>query len=119
MDLGFYKALGGSRAGSGDTGTLLPRGGRRPDRGPEDAAVAGGAFVVQAMATRDGTAARRLRDRLVARGLPAILVEGRAGGGAIYRVRVGRYRERRAADAVARRIREEQGLVTWVLREAT
>jgi cell division septation protein DedD len=119
MDLGFYRALGGSRAGAGAPATLLPGDEPRQERGTGDLPGTGGAFVVQAMATRDGAAARRLRDRLAARGLPAVLVEGRAGGSAIYRVRVGRYRERRAAEAVARRIREEQGLVTWVLREAT
>lgn len=118
MDLSFYRALGGSRAEPGAPAALLPDGGKGPDRGPEEPPGAGGAFVVQAMATRDEAAARRLRDRLAAHGLPAVLVEGRAGGGAIYRVRVGRYRERRAAEAVARRIHEEHGLVTWVLREA-
>ena len=70
------------------------------------------------MATRDAAQARRVRDHLAARGLPAVVFEGRAGTQPIYRVRVGRYRDRPAAEAVIRGLRGERGLSPWILREA-
>ena len=114
-DLSFYSTLGRSRGGPDDApagplvrGSILPG---RPETTP------GGAYVVQALATRDGAAARRLRDRLAARGLPAVLVEGKTADEVVYRVRVGRYRDRAVAESVARRLRDEQRLSPWVLRE--
>jgi cell division septation protein DedD len=112
MDLSFYKALGGGRAQTPREPALSPA--------PRDEAAAApaGAYVVQALATRDGAAARRLRSRLAARGLPATLLESRDAQGPIFRVRVGRYRDRAGAEAVARRARAIPGLDPWVLRES-
>ncbi|MFQ5878478.1 MAG: SPOR domain-containing protein [Acidobacteriota bacterium] len=107
-DLTFYRALGRSRP--------LRSGPRQGIAGaPRDAA---GAWIVQALVTRDRARARALRQRLAARGLPASVARGRADGRTIYRVRVGRYRERSVADLVARRLRSEHGLDPWVLKEA-
>jgi hypothetical protein len=119
-DLSFYRVLGsaGDRhaapptAGAGAPEAIVPRATATSPGNP------GGAYVVQALATRDRAAARRLRDRLAARGLPAAVVEGRAGGSPVYRVRVGRYRERAAAEVVARRTRAVSGASPWVLRES-
>ncbi len=119
-DLSFYRTLEspGDRRGAPPPAegnvpdAVAPRAPASPSGDP------GGAYVVQALATRDRAAARRLRDRLAARGLLVAVVEGRAAGGAVYRVRVGRYRERAAAEAVARGIRAAAGVSPWVLREA-
>jgi cell division septation protein DedD len=113
-DLSFYSTLGPARPGTGAPATPPVQGAAVPGR-PE--APPGGAYVVQALATRDGAAARRLRDRLAARGLPAVLVEGTAAGEAVYRVRVGRYRDREVAESMARRLRDQHRLTPWVLRE--
>lgn len=113
-DLSFYSTLGGGRTGSGaadEPDSIRPTSADRS--GP-----AGGAFVVQALATRDPAEARRMRDRLVARGLPAVLTEERRGRQAIYTVRVGRYADRQGAEAVARALRSVKGVVPWILRDA-
>lgn len=109
VDLSFYKSLGGGPAGREAPGAMATR--------PADDAPPTGAWIVQAMATRDARVARRVRDRLAARGLPATLIEGRDGRGTIWRVRAGRYGDRAGAEAVSRRIRKDLGLESWVLRE--
>lgn len=113
-DLSFYETLGTGRPGAG-AGIDDPAAGRMT--APDPVASGQGAFVVQALATHDPAQARRLRDRLAARGLPAVLSEGRAGRRAIYLVRVGRYAERQGAEAVLRKLRGEKGLTPWILRE--
>jgi cell division protein FtsN len=116
-DLTFYKTLGaspapGRRAASAPTEPTL-----RP--APGDAIVSGSAYVVQALATRDEGQARRLRDRLASHGLPATLQEDDSGGTPIFRVRVGRWKERAPAESVANRLREKEGLEPWVLQESS
>ena len=114
-DLSFYATLEPARPGQRVPPAAPPvRGSILPGR---PATAPGGAFVVQALATRDGAAARRLRDRLAARGLPAVLIEGTSAEEVVYRVRVGRYRDREVAESVARRLRDEQRLSPWVLQE--
>jgi len=109
-DLTFYRTLGdgGPPAGSA---TAAP--GPTPERAP----AAGGAYVVQAFATRDAAAARRVRDRLAARGFPATLSGDRAAPRPVYRVRVGRYRTRAEAEAAARVLRQKHHLSPWILQE--
>jgi cell division protein FtsN len=114
-DLSFYRTLGVQGSTAGRSADEAPREGAGRPAAP---GRAGGAFVVQVLATRDAALAHRLRDRLATRGLPAVVSEGRAGSQPIYRVRVGRYRDRQGADAVVHRLRSEPGLTPWVLREA-
>ena len=114
-DLSFYRTLGatpapGRRGGTGPAEPVL-----RP--APGDAVASGSAYVVQALATRDERQAKRLRDRLAARGLPATVVQDDSGELPIYRVRIGRWRERASAETVAARLREQDGLEPWVLQE--
>ena len=117
-DLTFFRTLGKERpALSGDgpeSGTTRDEtSGRSRDSGGGTS----GAFVVQALATRDGAAARRLRDRLAGRGFPTTVSEDRSGAGAVYRVRVGRYRARAEAEAAARVLRHRDHLSPWILQE--
>jgi cell division septation protein DedD len=84
---------------------------------PGDIVAPVGAYVVQVMATRDRKQAERLHDRLSRRGYPSSIVEDDMPGGAIYRVRIGRWKERGPADAMARTIRDKEGLEPWVLQE--
>jgi cell division septation protein DedD len=114
MDLSFYGALSGAR-GAGAAARPAPS--SLPPAGAEETGPTG-AWVVQALATRDERLARRLIRRLAGRGLPATLVEGTDGRNAIWRVRVGRYRDRAGAEAVARRVRAHHGLEPWVLQES-
>jgi len=116
-DLTFYRTLGKERPGPAETGSgnAAPRADAAAP--PPDPAPAAGAFVVQALATRDGSVARRLRDRLAGRGFPATMTEDRSGGHPVYRVRVGRYRLRAEAEAAARVLRQRDHLSPWILQE--
>ncbi len=112
----FYKTLGAPAAGgkhstpSGADTTLVPS--------PGDGVRTPGAYVVQVLVTRDEGQAHRLRDRLAAKGLPAAVVGGEADAAPIFRVRVGRWRDRGPAETVATRLREQEHLDSWVLQEA-
>lgn len=116
VDLSFYRALGTaaprpkSAPAAGDGRAL------RPD--PGDRSAPTGAYLVQVLATRDEEEARRLADRLARRGYPAAVVADSAAGAALWRVRVGRYKERVSADAMADKLRERERLEPWVLQEA-
>ena len=116
-DMTFYGTLGGvagpgkkSPAGSAADPVLRPA--------PGDTANLRGVFMVQALATRDGRQAGRVRDRLAARGIAAVVEEDTSGEVPVYRVRAGRFKERPAAEALAERIREKTGLDPWVLQES-
>jgi hypothetical protein len=115
VDLSFYSSLD-TTPGRGGSPSLAGK----LARDAEEAAAGGagaGAWVVQALATRDGARARRTRDRLVAAGLPALLIEADASGKPVYRVRVGRYADRAVAESLARRLKKDYGLDSWVLKE--
>jgi hypothetical protein len=117
MDLSFYSSLD-TAPGRGGPPSLAGKMAREADAAMgEPGAGAGGVWVVQALATRDGARARRTRDRLAGAGLPAVLIEARAAGQPVYRVRVGRYADRPVAENLARRLKKEYGLEPWVLKE--
>ena len=78
--------------------------------------VGSASYIVQVLATRDARVARRMRERLAARGFPAIVREDRSGGQVVYRVRAGRYFTRAEADAAAR-VLHRSHLSPWVLQE--
>jgi cell division protein FtsN len=52
----------------------------------------------------------------MSRGYPAFVLEPGTGAPAMYRVRVGGYKERREADKVARRLKQEEQLNPWITR---
>ena len=115
-DLTFYRNLGDGRTPGG----IPPMSPDRPDASVRPApaeALGSGAYVVQAFATRDADAARRVRDRLAVRGFPATLTTDREAARPVYRVRVGRYRTRPEAEAAARVLRQKHHLNPWILQE--
>jgi len=116
-DLTFYRTLGKEGPSAPVDGPVggASRGDGAPPR--DSTIVSSGSFVVQALATRDGQAARRLRDRLAARGFPATVTEDSSAGATVYRVRVGRYRLRSEAEAAARVLQQRDRLRPWVLQE--
>ena len=115
-DLSFYDSLGGRKPGASGRGSTAygpaPAGGARG--GSSDA---GGVYLVQVLATRDAAEARRVRDRLASRGFPATVQEGRVGNAPIFRVRLGRWRDRASAEAAARKIQDLPGIAPIILRE--
>jgi cell division septation protein DedD len=118
-DLTFYKSLGSGKPAPPPTGGL-PSDSRTNDdaRRPSPPAQAGnGAFVVQALATRDLTAARRLKSRLASRGFPAVVQEDRTETAVVYRVRAARYRTRAEAESAVGVLRRDLHLTAWILQE--
>jgi len=79
-------------------------------------APAGGADVmVQVMATKDLTAAIAMRQKLKDKGYPVEIVQAAGGAkNALHRVRVGPYKDRKAALAAAKKIEAEEGIRTWI-----
>lgn len=92
----------------------------RPPAVPERASAvptepAGPGFSVQVSALAEGNDAEALVRRLIGKGYPAYLVPQSAGQPQ-FRVRVGKYRDRREADRVAARLAKEEKFSPWVIR---
>jgi cell division septation protein DedD len=115
-ELSFYHAIGGG-AGTNGRAPTPPADGRGMRPAPGDAVAPTGAYVVQVLATRDKREADRMHDRLSRRGYASSIDTDDAPGGPIYRVRVGRWKERGPADAMAKTLREKEGLEPWILQE--
>jgi cell division protein FtsN len=81
----------------------------RPDAEPPAGAVV--PFTVQVVSTRDRAEAEQVRARLVGKRIGAFVSEVEEGGGRWYRVRIGRYDDMAAADAMADRVKRELGYV--------
>jgi cell division septation protein DedD len=54
--------------------------------------------------------------RLAGKGYPAYVVSPVKGEPAVYRVRVGKFKERREADSVAARLQKEEQFKPWIVR---
>ena len=57
-----------------------------------------------------------LEDVLAAKGYPAYVVTPQKGAPSMYRVRVGKYKDRREADTVAARLQKEEQFKPWIVR---
>src|SRR5688500_11369096 len=77
---------------------------------------AGSGFEIQVGALRDRGEADGIVKRLVAKGYPAYVVPPAKGTLAPYRVRVGKFKERREADTVAAKLQKEEQFKPWVVR---
>ncbi len=87
-----------------------------PDR---EAAPSGqpGAWVVQVVALQDRAVATSLVQRLSGKGYPAFLVTTAAGSvPRMYKVQVGRFNDRRAAEQVRQRLEKEEQFKPWISR---
>ena len=74
-----------------------------------------GTWVVQVHALRDRRVADGIVQRLVKKGYPAVLVAGDAPAG-IYRVQVGRYKDRDDAVKAVERLKKEEQFNPWITR---
>jgi cell division septation protein DedD len=88
---------------------------------PEPAATAstepaGSGFEIQVGALRERGLADSIAKRLVAKGYPAYVVPPAKGTPDPYRVRVGKYKDRREADTVAAKLQKEEQFKPWVVR---
>lgn len=93
----------------------------RPATTPTPAAAAvrpepaGSGFVVQVAATRQRSEADSIARRLAGKGYPAF-VTSPAGGPNMFRVRVGKYTDRREAETIASRLEREEQFKPWITR---
>jgi DedD protein len=73
---------------------------------------AGSGFVVQVAAVRQRAEADRIAQRLTGKGYPAFVTTS----GANFRVRVGKFDDRRQAETVAGRLEREEQFKPWITR---
>lgn len=100
----------------------LPAPALTPDDGPSASVMTAmpvtSRFAVQIAALNDSQRARDLVRELKTSGLPAYLVQpGAADPNAPYRIRVGPYRTRAAAQKTVTTLEKERGEKLWVIRE--
>jgi cell division septation protein DedD len=77
---------------------------------------AGAGFSIQVAALRERGEADVIVKRLASKGYPAYVVAPAKGSASIYRVRVGKYKERREADTIAAKLQKEEQFKPWVVR---
>jgi len=77
---------------------------------------AGTGFTIQIAALRKAEEADAIAKRLAGKGYPAYVVAPASGSVPLYRVRVGKYQERREADTVAARLQKEEQFKPWIVR---
>lgn len=54
--------------------------------------------------------------RLTGKGYPAYVLPPEAGAPAVFRVRVGKFKERREAEGVAAKLEKEEQFKPWIVR---
>lgn len=102
-----------------DTSVPAPVAAEGREGGPQPAASTeppGTGFAIQVAALRERDEADIIVKRLAGKGYPAYVVAPTKGAPAVYRVRVGKYQDRREADTVAARLQKEEQFKPWVVR---
>jgi hypothetical protein len=74
-------------------------------------------FAVQVAAVRERDEADRIVARLVNQGYSGYLIRGQGAAAAFYRVRVGAFKDRQAAEDVAVRLERAEGIKPWIVKE--
>jgi cell division septation protein DedD len=77
---------------------------------------AGGGYVVQVAAVKERGEADTIAKRLASKGFPSFVSSPSAGAARVYRVRVGKFTDRRDAESVARRLEKEEQFKPWITR---
>jgi cell division septation protein DedD len=80
-------------------------------------AVAREGFAVQVAAVRERDEADRMVAKLVTQGYSGYLIRGQGAAADFYRVRVGAFKDRQAAEEVAARLERAEGVKPWIVRE--
>jgi DedD protein len=76
----------------------------------------GPGFAIQLAALRQREEADGVARRLTSKGYPAYVMAPDAGAPSVFRVRVGKFKDRREADAVAARLQKEEQFNPWIVR---
>jgi DedD protein len=83
---------------------------------PVAAEPSGPGFAIQLAALRQREEADGVARRLTSKGYPAYVMTPDAGAPSVFRVRVGKFKDRREADAVAARLQKEEQFNPWIVR---
>ena len=83
---------------------------------PASTEPAGAGFAIQVAAIREREEADVMVKRLAGKGYPAYVVAPASGAPVVFRVRVGKYKDRREADTVAARLQKEEQFKPWIVR---
>jgi cell division septation protein DedD len=76
----------------------------------------GAGFAIQVTALARREEAEGIASRLMARGYPAYVLPPASGAPAVFRVRVGKFPDRREAEQVASRLQQEEQFKPWIVR---
>ena len=76
----------------------------------------GAGFAIQVAALQKRDEADVIAKRLAGKGYPAYVVTPTKGAPSVYRVRVGKFKDRSEADTVAARLQKEEQFKPWVVR---
>jgi cell division septation protein DedD len=82
----------------------------------EASAGSGNGFVVQVAAVRGRSEADTIAKRLASKGFPSYVTTPGPGAAGVYRVRVGKFADRRQAESVAKRLEKEEQFKPWITR---
>jgi DedD protein len=77
---------------------------------------AGDGFAIQLAALGKREEAEGIVRRLTSKGYSAYLMAPSAGAPAVYRVRVGKFKDRREAESVSARLQKEEQFKPWIVR---
>jgi cell division septation protein DedD len=96
--------------------TAFPASLRGPQPPPAAAEPGGDGFAVQVAAIRGRGEADAMVRRLKNKGYPAYVMTPARGAPSLYRVRVGKFKDRRAAEVTASRLQREEQFKPWITR---
>jgi cell division septation protein DedD len=77
---------------------------------------AGAGFAIQVAALRQRAEADGVARSLATKGYPAYVLNPEAGTPAVFRVRVGKFKDRSEAETVAARLQKEEQFKPWIVR---
>jgi cell division septation protein DedD len=83
---------------------------------PEAPVPQGEGFTVQVAAVKERIEADTIARRLTEKGYAAYVMAPASGAPQVFRVRVGKYRERRDAERIAARLEREEQFKPWITR---
>jgi len=86
------------------------------DAGLAAAEPPGAGFAIQVAALRERGDADAIVKRLAQKGYTAYVLAPAKGAPTVYRVRVGKFKDRREADTVAARLQKEEQFKPWIVR---
>jgi cell division septation protein DedD len=87
-----------------------------PKAASEGKDAGGNGFAVQVAAVKARSEADTIAKRLSSKGFPSYVTTPGPGAAHVYRVRVGKYTDRREAESVARRLEKEEQFKPWITR---